>query len=182
MTTEQPRGGVRIRHHTRRNQMLPVPLLHKPHTDPKKHPRSATCGVCHVWHPCKVLHLQLDQYGAVIVSHEIWADLQRTANCGGFTVANLVEEPPPQTITPETQKVKLEGVDLAGTLAHTGPRAETFTAASKRSTTRDAQPDMRTVTVDEYVDTVGAMGLGEVPALNLLLAKVLKEGPGTKGE
>lgn len=174
-------AGVRIRHHTRRNQMLPVPLLHKPHTDPVKHPRDAICHPCGKWHPCKVLHLQLDADGAVIVSREIWADLQRTANAGGFRLANVVAKPPSQTIAPPTQKVELEGVDLAGTLAHTGPRRETFTTAGKRSTTRDAQPDVRTVSVDDYMDTVGAMGLGEVPALNLLMRKVLAEGPAVKG-
>jgi hypothetical protein len=161
--------------------MLPVPLLHKPHTDPVKHPRDVMCGKCHIWHPCKVLHLSLDSDGAVIVSPEIWADLQRTANSGGFTMANRVEKPPSQTIAPPTMTIKLEGVDLAGTLAHQPRRAETFVPVGKRSTTRDAQPGHRTVTVDEYVDTVGAMGLNEAGALNLLMSKVLAEGPAVKG-
>lgn len=178
--TANPPGGVRIRHHTRRNQTLPVPLLHKPFPVPQ--PVYNDCPECKVWHPCKTLHLRLDDTGAVIVSHEIWADLQKTVNNGGFRVANLVTKPPTQTVTPPTIKVKLEGVDLAGTIAHTGPRRETFTTAGKRSTTRDAQPAVRTVTVDEYLDTAGTHGVGEVPALNLLLAKVLREGAAVKGE
>lgn len=168
--------GVRIRHHTRRNQRLPVPLLHKPF------PVAHECHVCHTWHPCKVLHLDLDGEGAVIVSPEIWGDLQRTTNRGGFTVDGEIAKPPAQTIAPETIKLELRGVDLAGTLAHTGPRRETFTATAPRSTTRDAQPAARTVTVDEYVDVAGRNGVDVADALNLLLAKVLMEGTATHGE
>lgn len=160
--------------------MLPVPLLHKPFPMPQ--PAYPECGKCHIWHPCKTLHLQLDSDGAVIVSPQIWADLQRTANRGGFTVANPVTAPPTQTIRPETKRIKLRGVDLGGVLAQTGPRAETFTATGKRSTTRDAQPATRTVTVDQYVDVANRAGVGTAAALNLLLAKVLAEGPDTNGE
>lgn len=168
--------GVRIRHHTRRNQQLPVPLLHKPFLDPHE------CHACNAWHPCKVLHLDLDGEGAVMVSPEIWADLQRTANCGGFRVVNEVAKPPAQNIAPKPVKLRIQGIDLAGTLAHTGPRAETYTASGLRSTTRDAQPERRTVTVDEYVDVAARNGVGEAAALNLLLVKVLTEGLGTHGK
>lgn len=169
-------AGVRIRHGFRRNQMLPVPLLHKPFPAPHQ------CFACHTHHPCKVLHLNLDAEGVVIVSPEIWADLQRTAKCGGFTVQNQVIKPPAQTIHPPTIKLKLRGVDLAGTLAHTAPRAETFVPAGSRATTRDAQPAVRTVTVDEYVDVAARNKVDEAAALNLLLSKVLTEGPEVRGD
>ncbi|MCH7943243.1 MAG: hypothetical protein IIB67_08430 [Proteobacteria bacterium] len=66
--------GIRIRHNVRRGQMLPVQLLFEPWPTNR-----AECGVCHTIHPCKVLHLTLDDTGAglreshvhdVTVTHE----------------------------------------------------------------------------------------------------------------
>lgn len=145
-------SGIRIRHGTRRNQILPVPLLHKPHPW-----NTNQCGACErigltVVHPCKVLHLQLDPDGCTIVSREIWADLQQTTDCGGFRVTNLVPDPPAQTFTPPTSKLRIEAAPIGVT------------------------PDGEVIhgTVEEFVDAANARGIDTATAINRLVAEAVK--------
>jgi hypothetical protein len=165
--------GIRIRHHIRRNELLPVPLLHKPFPPGDKRP---DCGICQRFfnrvtqHPCKTLHLQLDATGTVIVSSEIWADVQRTWNRGGFTVANQVLAPPTQVMRPPTVQQRIDGIDLGGGLAAT-QRSQIFHAGG--TTRPDYNPTKRTVTLDEYMDVTGAIGVSPDVALNTLLASLL---------
>lgn len=165
--------GIRIRHHTRRNEILPVPLLHKPFPDVTVVP---VCGVCQRFfgrstkHPCKTLHLTLDDAGSVIVSQEIWADLQLTANRGGFTLANPVLKPPTQIMRPPTVKQPVDGIELGGSLA-AHKRAQVFTPAG--TTRTDYTPPSREVSLDEYLDVTGELGVTPAQALNTLLAALL---------
>ncbi len=154
--------GIRIRHHTRRSQMLPVPLLHRPWST-KGRP---DCGICHTVHPCKVIHLNLDDTGAVIVSHQIRADLWRVPQNAGFTMVNTVADPPPQGIHPETVKVKLRGVEIGGGLERTEPNR-------RYATTPKATPSTRTVGLDEYVDVANRRGITTDTALNVLMANLV---------
>lgn len=156
-------GGVRIRHHARRSQMLPVPLLFEPH------PTNRTeCGACHVVHPCKVLHLQLDDTGATIVSYEIKAKVFRVPQQGGFHVVGHVADPPDQTIKPKTQKVELRGIPIAGGLQ----LDETTTRHA--TVTPEAPAPSKMVSLDEYVDVANRHGISTVVALNVLMVHVLK--------
>jgi hypothetical protein len=123
------------------------------------------CGVCHTSHPCKVLHLDLDDTGAVIVSKEIKADLWRTANHGGFTVDSLVAKPPTQGIRPETVKVKLRGIEIGGGLEATEPK--------RYATTPKTIPATRTVDLDGYVDVANRHGFTTDTALNVLMATIV---------
>ena len=163
--------GVRIRHHTRRNEILPVPLLNQPIVG------APECGLClRVFgrvtaHPCKTLHLQLDGEGAITVSPEIWAALRKTVNAGGFTVANPVLAPPTQTMKPPTVQLKIDGIDLGGELANPGPRPQIFTAAGP--TRPDVTPAERTVGFDDYLAATGRLGVSPEHAINTLLAALL---------
>ena len=106
----------------------------------------------------------------MIVSAEIWADLQRTANNGGFTLANPVVEPPTQIMKPPTVKQPVDGIELGAGLTDV-KRAQVFTAAG--TTRTDYAPKVRTVGIDEYLDVTGAKGISPERALNTLLASIL---------
>lgn len=143
--------GVRIRHHTRRNQLLPVPLLHKP-----LHGQIPVCGVCErrlgnigLVHNCKTLHLELDDQGCVVVSREIWADLQRTRNAGGFTVANPVAKPAAQSFTMPKVQLNVEAIGFGG------------------------NGKSQYLTPDEYVDVMNQSGLTTEQAVNRIVRAVL---------
>jgi len=103
--------GIRIRHNFRRNQTLPVPLVFEPRLNNR-----TECGTCHTVHPCKVVHLNLDDTGAVIVSKEVKAKIWRVPTNGGFKVESTVADPPVQGIYPETVKAKLQGIEIGGGL------------------------------------------------------------------
>ncbi len=156
--------GVRIRHHTRRSQMLPVPLLFEPRADNRKE-----CGTCHTVHPCKVLHLDLDDTGAIIVSKEVKAKIWRVPTNGGFRVVGTVAKPPAQGIFPETVKANIRGIDIGGGLQ---------VAEKKKyaTVTPDNPPATKTVDLDTYVNIAERHGISINVALNVLLAKILGLG------
>jgi hypothetical protein len=60
------------------------------------------CPRCGVQHFAKNYHLQL-RAGTVIVSHEIWSNLQRIPD-NPFEYANTVGEPPGQAINPNARE------------------------------------------------------------------------------
>ncbi len=155
-------GGIRIRHHTRKSQMLPVPLLFEPWPTNK-----TDCGVCHTIHPCKVIHLTLDDTGAVIVSHEIKDKVFRVPQHGGFAVAGLVANPPDQTIAPETVKVKLTGIPVGGLLGADERNTRYATVAA------DNPAPSKMVDLDDYLDRANRLGVATDVALNVLMVHVL---------
>lgn len=169
--------GIRIRHHTRRNQMLPVPLVYEPWPWNRR-----TCDLCHTIHPCKVLHLDLDAEGAVMVTAPLWRKIQKVPQSGGFQLANPVLHPPKQDMRPQTQKVKLEGIDIGGGLQERAEGRMVFYPGQTRAATRpwEYQPDKRTVTLDEYVDISNRLGFKTSTALNVLMAKILGFKPEAK--
>ncbi len=158
-----PPGGIRIRHHTRRGQMLPVPLLFEPWPTNR-----AECGTCHTVHPCKVIHLTLDDTGAVIVSHEVKAKVFRVSQHGGFQVVGLVANPPDQTIAPETVKVKLRGIPVGGLLGADEPNTRYATVAA------DNPAPSKMVDLDDYLDRANRLGVATDVALNVLIVHVLR--------
>ena len=157
--------GIRIRHNVRRGQMLPVQLLFEPWPTNR-----AECGVCHTIHPCKVLHLTLDDTGAVIVSQEIKAKIWRVPTNGGFRVVNTVANPPAQGITPDTVKLKIDAVEIGGGLQTAEPNRRYATVAP------DNPPDTRLVDLDTYVTVAQRHGVTIGAALNVLLANILGLG------
>lgn len=84
--------GVRLRHPTRRNERFVATDNRRPYRVPY------ACLECGTTHECKTYHLELDDEGTVIVSKEI-ADRLLTLNGGEFEFANVVENPPAQTLT-----------------------------------------------------------------------------------
>lgn len=169
--------GVRVRHQSRRNQLLPVPLLHKPFPPG---PRRPPCGVCarffgiDTTHPCKTLHLRLDDDGTVVVSPEIWADLRRTTNNGGFTVTNPVAAPPTQTMRPPTVQQRIDALELgAGLTGHS--RSQIFHPGG--TVRPDYDPETRTVDFETYLDVTGELGITPEVAINTLLARLLGAVP-----
>ena len=154
--------GIRIRHNVRRGQMLPVPLLFEPWPTNR-----AECGVCHTIHPCKVLHLTLDDTGAVIVSKEIKAKIWRVPTNGGFQVVNTVAKPPAQGIAPDTVKLKIDAVEIGGGLQVAEPNRRYATVAA------EDPPDTRPVTLDEYVTIAQRRGISIDVALAVLLKHIL---------
>ena len=61
-----------------------------------------TCTTCHVQHFAKTYHLQL-RAGSVIVSDEVWANLQGLAD-NPFEAVNPVPDPPAQGIVPGSEQ------------------------------------------------------------------------------
>lgn len=161
--------GIRIRHNVRRSQMLPVPLLFEPWPTNR-----AQCGVCHTIHPCKVLHLTLDDTGAVIVSKEIKAKIWRVPTNGGFRVVNTVAKPPTQWIAPDMIKLKVEAVEIGGGLQVAEPNRRYATV------TADNPPGTRLVDLDEYVTIAQRHRISIETALNVLLANILGLASGRK--
>ena len=157
--------GIRIRHRVRRSQMLPVPLLF----EPWPHNRNE-CGVCHTVHPCKVIHLTLDDTGAVIVSKEIKAKVWRVPTNGGFTVVNSVAKPPAQGIYPKTVKANIRGIDIGGGLELAEPNRRYATV------TPENVPAVRTVDLDEYVAIAQRHGISIDTALAVLVKHLLGLG------
>ena len=152
-------AGVRIRHHTRRSQMLPVPLLFEPWPDNR-----TECGLCHAIHPCKVIHLDLDDTGALIVSPEIKEQVFRV---GGFHVVNTVAKPPTQNVAPATMKLPIQGIEIGGGLEKPEPNTRYATVTS------DNLPDEATVSLEEYVTIAERNGITMETALNVLIAHIL---------
>lgn len=96
-------GGIRIRHKTLKSVMLVIRDKARPIKAPEGYvfPKCATCGYPH---DVKTYHLNLDSEGTIIVSLEIYRNLQKLVDHGGFDFANHVPDPP-------TQKIILPKVD-----------------------------------------------------------------------
>ena len=145
--------------------MLPVPLLFEPLSTIGRAP----CNLCDKVHPCKVLHLDLDDTGAIIVSVEIKEKIWRVPTNGGFRVVGTVANPPAQGIFPETVKAEIRGIDIGGGLQ---------VAEKKKyaTVTPDNLPPTRTVDLEEYVTIAQRHGISIGTALNVLLAHILGLG------
>lgn len=164
--------GIRIRHHTAAGGLFIVPLLHKPFP---AHPPREECGACaragqSLIHPCKTIHLMLDDSGAVIVSEAVWEDIQKVQNRAGFTPANVVIKPPAQSFTPATAKLKVEAIEF-GTAPASRPQ---YSTGSGTMTKLDpAAPDI--MDMDQYLAKAGALGISGEDASNMLLIARMTE-------
>lgn len=165
-------SGIRIRHNKAKSGLFIVPLPHKPFpTGPRP-----MCGACQragqvLQHPCKTIHLMLDDAGAVIVSKEIWEDMRRVANHAGFVPANTVIEPPGQTFTPATTRLIIDAVQF-GDVPQNG-RKQHSTGSGRMTRTDNAVPHL--MDVDTYIDKAAQAGIGTDDATNLLLKAKLAE-------
>jgi hypothetical protein len=103
-------GGIRIRHKTLKGVMLVVRDQSRPipHRQGYVFPKCATCGYPH---DVKTYHLQLDSEGTIIVSLEIYRNLQRLVDHAGFDFANHVSNPPTQIIKPQFVDQKAKAFD-----------------------------------------------------------------------
>lgn len=101
--------GVRVRHHTRRSQIVAVPML----SLPLKKRDYQTCRWCGETHLCKVAHLLVDSEGTAIISRKTWELIRSHApKAGGFQVANPVRQPPKQQVKPALAQMKVKVFDL----------------------------------------------------------------------
>lgn len=175
--------GLRIRHHTRRSQMLPVPCLHLPR-DPDRLHLYPPCGICKVVHPCKVIHLNLDAEGTDIVSEGVWAQLQRVPNWGGFRVVNTVENPPTKKMGLGEIRVQdvIEGVDVGGILALEDDNSRVyFDIGGNGGPPKKASINLRTVTIERYFELMARHGYSTERASKILIDAIWRDGPQTKG-
>lgn len=162
--------GIRIRHHTARSGLFPVPLPHKPFPFDVQQP---VCGACqeatgrNIRHACKTVHLKLDAEGCAIVARPIWDDFCRVVNRAGFVPANLVLEPPSQSFTPPTEKVELDGIQFGVTQSK-----RQVSVSSGKMVRPEVVPDV--MDLESYVDKCARMGIGRERALNALLVAALK--------
>lgn len=148
--------GIRIRHTDprRANSVHVVPLLHKPfgpdHTTP--------CGAClrgagqELIHPCKTLHLALDDQATIIVARPILEDLRRMPDCAGYRVAEAIANPPTQGISPPRINMRIDGLSFGSV----------------------------EVTADEYVDGRAKAGVTNDDAINELAAMLIQQMLGIK--
>lgn len=79
-------SGIRLRHRYHRNTLYLVPVLKKPT------PKARTCNLCKVTHPCKTVHLHLNE-GNVTVSEGVLADL-KLAGLPDLDILGEVKQPP----------------------------------------------------------------------------------------
>ena len=84
--------GISVTHRTARSQMVLIPVLSKPFPPAS---RSATdpCPGCHLLHPCKTVHLWVDDRGTALVSEGVLADL-RAAGMPELQVTGSTKRPP----------------------------------------------------------------------------------------
>ena len=109
-------GGIRIQHPTKRSTTFTVVDSSRPYRAPITcganvvvHGELRPCGRVHVF---KTYHLNLDETGAVIVSHEIVGRLERIPG-NPFVQANEVRKPPTQIIRPPRLIVRTVPVAVA---------------------------------------------------------------------
>lgn len=80
--------GILIQHATARSCMHLVVLLSRPYaTGP------IDCPTCHTWHPCKTVHLWLNDTGHCLVSEGVLEEL-RMAGMPDLTVVGHSDTPP----------------------------------------------------------------------------------------
>jgi hypothetical protein len=85
-------AGVRLGHESLRNTTY---VIFHPY---QKYKVPYICGKCNTTHKFKAYHLDLDDQGAVIVSHGVFNAL-RAVGLPGLRVLNEVEKPPPQHLS-----------------------------------------------------------------------------------
>lgn len=83
-------SGIRLHHAAFQSCTYVVEL-------PQVYPQPYQCPACGKQHDRKAIHLRLDASGDVIVSQQIYAQLQ-TVFLAGLELANEVEKPPPLAI------------------------------------------------------------------------------------
>ena len=144
--------GIRIRHHTRRSQIVTVPVL----TLPLQLPRTAVCGFCAQTHLCKTVHLIVDSEGTCIITAPTWKLMQLVPNQGWFTIVNPVKKPPAQNMKPAPVVNKIKAFDID-----------------------DGTNPVHTVDTEEVIRQLGEAvpDATEEQIRAFLLAKVLEEGP-----
>lgn len=86
-------AGVRIHHPNEQSCQFVLVDGNRPYTAPFE------CPICHRTHLFKTYHIRLDGLGFAIVSPEVWGRLVRIP-ASPFVLANEVEKPPPQLISP----------------------------------------------------------------------------------
>lgn len=175
--------GIRIRHHTRVGQMLPVPLFKE--MLPNLHLREP-CQHCGVVHPCKVVHLELDSQGCAIISVPLWDKFRTYPNYLGFRVANTVATPPTQGVSMQTMRIRdiVSGINVGGILAKdTGPVRAIFDIGGNgaKDATKKAEVDLRTVTIEEYFELMARHGVGTDRAGQILMRAFVNSGPAGVG-
>lgn len=95
--------GIRLVHTTARNVVYLVPIVAKPFTGQSLD----TCPTCQVIHPCKTVHLWLDEAGSCIVSQGVLADLQ-SAGMPDLLVMAEVQNPPPLSFGPGVSRQQID--------------------------------------------------------------------------
>lgn len=88
------KGGIRIHHESARNCTVAVEA-HRAYANPEGY----MCPLCGVVHFHKMVHLNLDNNGDVIVSKGVWNTDLKDLPMSPFTVTNEVKKPPKHVLS-----------------------------------------------------------------------------------
>ena len=102
--------SYRLRHKTLKGVMLIVRDRSRPLSNAGKGLRPV-CDVCTVEHIYKTYHLQLDSEGCILVSQGIYDNLVRMVDKAGFDIADVIHDPPAQSITVDRVSMKAIAYD-----------------------------------------------------------------------
>lgn len=86
-------GTARVRHRFKSGQIHLVPLLDRPFIVDGRVVPTKDC-VCNEWHPCKTIHLWLEDDGGVLVSEGVLKDLKRSGMHDLEIVGDIEKAPP----------------------------------------------------------------------------------------
>lgn len=92
--------GVRLHHETLQNCVVAVEAS-------RPYPQPYNCPLCGTVHFHKMIHLNLDNEGDVIVSKEAWAEIKDVPNLP-FTAENEVGKPPALILGLNGEKLDVE--------------------------------------------------------------------------
>ena len=107
---KEKQESFRLRHKTLKGVMLLVRDRSRPLSNAGKGLRPV-CKVCTVEHIYKTYHLQLDSEGCILVSQGIYDNLVKMIDKAGFDIADVIHDPPAQTIAVETVDMRAKAYD-----------------------------------------------------------------------
>lgn len=84
-------AGIRIFHPSARSGVFTFAHQNRPYPVP------LVCMICGTSHLVKTYHINVDNDGFAIVSHEVW-NMMKEHNTAGFQMANEVGKPPTQGV------------------------------------------------------------------------------------
>jgi hypothetical protein len=165
-----PGVGVKIRHHSRRNQTVLVPLIFQ-----RYETRRPPCPKCNVTHECKTLHIDVDDTGIAFVAAPIVDRLRRVPatnphtgapTIGGFEVMGEIVNPPKIELRPPTMRARVEAVDPAAFNVEVAPKRAMYSEFARN---QDPETIKLMQSFDDYLASAADNGISNEEAINALM-------------